>query len=243
MKTSAPCVFLAFAESPAVVRSISDDTGATPTQDWDQALNITMSAAPTFYTTPQEESRGGFRFLTITAFTYIAISNTSCTIGFAPNTPDLRAYSGHLYSPDDDLLVRIWYASAYTVQTNIAPKHTGRWLPPVRPGWACNNSIGVAGPLLVNSAKRDRAVWLGDLGIACATALLALCRDGLEAVRDSLGTLFLTSTPRRGDSPLLGRRQGSSAMARRAIRGVCLPCTTMRFGRVVGTGWIRTERS
>ena len=204
-----PQLSLAFAESPAFVRAISDDTGATPTQDWDQALNVTLPNSSTFYTTPKEKFRGGFRFLTINALAHIDVFNITCTIGFAPNTPDLRNYGGQFYTPSDDLLVRIWYAGAYTVQTNIAPKDTGRWLPQVRPGWAYNNSIGVTGPILVDGAKRDRAIWPGDLGIQGTTAFLALGADGLESVYHALETLFYYQNATTGRFPFAGPATGS----------------------------------
>ncbi|KAJ4307702.1 hypothetical protein N0V94_009644, partial [Neodidymelliopsis sp. IMI 364377] len=207
--TPTPHFSLAFTESPAFVRAISDDTGATPTQDWDQALNVTLPSGSTLYTTPTEKFRGGFRFLTINALTNIQISNITCTIGFAPNTPNLRDYGGHFYTPDDDLLVKIWYAGAYTVQTNIAPQDTGRWLPQVRPGWAYNNSIGVTGPLLVDGAKRDRAIWPGDLGIQGLTAFLALGADGLESVRNALDTLCFYQNATTGRFPFAGPATGS----------------------------------
>ena len=207
--TSTTQLSLAFAESPAFVRTISDDTGSTPTQDWDQALNVSLPLPSTFYTTPKERFRGGFRFLTINAFTRIEISNITCEIGFAPNTPNLRDYSGHFYTTNDDLLIRTWYAGAYTVQTNIAPKDTGRWLPQVRPGWAYNNSIGVTGPILVDGAKRDRAIWPGDLGVQGTAAFLALGADGLESVHNALETLFYYQNATTGRFPFAGPATGS----------------------------------
>ncbi|KAI8936150.1 hypothetical protein NX059_007645 [Plenodomus lindquistii] len=207
--TTTPQLSLAFAESPAFVRTISDDTGSTPTMDWDQALNVSLPPGSTFYTIPREKFRGGFRFLTINAFERLHVCNVTCEIGFAPNTPDLRNYGGHFYTPDDELLVKTWYAGAYTVQTNIAPKDTGRWLPQVRPGWAYNNSIGVSGPILVDGAKRDRAIWPGDLGIQGATAFLALGADGLDSIRNALDTLFYYQNATTGRFPFAGPATGS----------------------------------
>lgn len=64
------------------------------------------------------------------------------------------------------ILNRIWYAGAYAIQTNIAPQNTGRFLTQVKPGWDYNASLGVGkGPFLVDGAKRDQAIWPGDLGI------------------------------------------------------------------------------
>ncbi|KAG7126223.1 hypothetical protein HYQ44_001263 [Verticillium longisporum] len=52
---------LAFAESPAFVRAISDDTGAVHTQDYDKQLNVTVAAGTTAYKMPTERFRGGFK--------------------------------------------------------------------------------------------------------------------------------------------------------------------------------------
>ncbi|KAF2251771.1 glycoside hydrolase family 78 protein [Trematosphaeria pertusa] len=199
-----PQFSLAFAESPSFVRSISDDTGAVPTQDYDKALNVSLPRGPNFYVLPRERFRGGFRFLTICAFEPVTISNVTCEIGFAPGVGNLRDYSGHFYTPDDNFLVRTWYAGAYTVQTNIAPQDTGRFLPQVKPGWAYNASLGVAAPILVDGAKRDRAVWPGDLGIQGTTAFLAFGADGLVAFGNSLDTSFYYQNKTTGRFPFAG---------------------------------------
>ncbi|CAO2651846.1 Nn.00g001290.m01.CDS01 [Neocucurbitaria sp. VM-36] len=207
---SAPQFSLAFAESPAFAnRSISDDTGSTPTQDWDQALNVTLSPGSDFYRTPEERFRGGFRFLMIHAFDDVEISNVTCETAFAPETEDLRDYSGHFYTQGDDFLVRLWYAGVYTIQTNIAPRNTGRWLPQVRPAWAYNNTIGVGESVLVDGAKRDRAVWPGDLDIQGVTASLALGADGLTSVKNALETLFYYQNATTGRFPFAGPATGS----------------------------------
>lgn len=187
-----PQLSLAFAESPAHVGPISDDaTGSIASQDWDRELNVTVDAGDAVvYTMPQERFRGGYRFMTIVAKAPVTISNITCAIGFSPSQEDLRDYSGYFHAPGQDLLSRIWYAAAYTAQTNIGPVDTGRHLPQVQPGWAYNSSTGVAGPVLMDGAKRDRAVWPGDHGISGQTAFLALGDVGLEAFNNSLETMF-----------------------------------------------------
>lgn len=186
-----PQFSLAFAESPAHVGPISDDaTGSIASQDWDRELNVTVDAGDAVvYTMPQERFRGGFRFVTIVAKAPVTISNITCAIGFSPSQTDLRDYSGYFHAPGHDLLSRIWYAAAYTAQTNIGPVNTGRFLPQVQPGWAYNSSTGVAGPVLMDGAKRDRAVWPGDHGISGQTAFLSLGDVGLEAFNNSLETM------------------------------------------------------
>lgn len=197
IKTSAdrskgPQLSLAFSESPSHVGPISDDaTGSIASQDWDRELNVTVDGGDTVtYTMPRERFRGGFRIMTIVAKAPVTVSNITCAIGFLPSQADLRAYSGYFSAPGHDLLSRIWYAAAYTAQTNIGPVDTGRFLPQVQPGWAYNSSTGVAGPILMDGAKRDRAVWPGDHGISGQTAFLALGDVGLEAFNNSLETMF-----------------------------------------------------
>jgi hypothetical protein len=162
-------ISLSYTESPLFIGAWSDDTGPSPFSDWDQALIVTLpnstSDHPHKYTTPTDRFRGGFRYLTITANdslpSDVSISSITCSLGFHPGVSNPReAYRGYFYT-DDDVLVRTWYAGAYTVQTNIAPSDTGRFLPQVRPGWAYNASLGIPGSILLDGAKRDRAVWPG----------------------------------------------------------------------------------
>ncbi|MEW1864107.1 alpha-L-rhamnosidase [Streptomyces sp. NPDC088194] len=139
---------------------------------------------------PAGQLRGGFRYLTIVNQTAGAVELTgvSVEIAFAPNAADLRAYPNY-FSCDDDLLTRIWYAGAYTVQTNIVANNQGRvWGPPAV-GWNNGARIGESGDtVLVDGAKRDRTVWPGDLGISVLTDYVSL--GDMRTVRDSLQTLY-----------------------------------------------------
>lgn len=74
----------------------------------------------------------------------------------------------------DNSEFQLWYSGAYTVQTNTVPLDTGRQVPIVHSpgtyvrcvyaslptklitGWANNATLGVAGPIIVDGAKRDR---------------------------------------------------------------------------------------
>ncbi|OBR03908.1 Bacterial alpha-L-rhamnosidase domain-containing protein [Colletotrichum higginsianum IMI 349063] len=208
--SSGPHFSLAFAESPAFVRAISDDTGAVPTQDYDKALNVSLTATSSSrYTMPTERFRGGFKFVTIHAFRPVTISSVVCHLGYSPSQDDPSDYSGHFHTPDDDLLVRAWYAGVFTAQTNIAPPNTSRWLPQVKDGWAYNATLGAEGPMLLDGAKRDRAVWPGDLGIAGTTAYLGLGDVGLESVYYALETMFIYQNASTGALPFAGPTTGS----------------------------------
>ncbi|KAL0578767.1 hypothetical protein V5O48_003220 [Marasmius crinis-equi] len=212
--TSTPPVSLSFTESPQFIGESSDDTGASPFSDWDRALNVSIpssSLGESFsYTTPSEQFRGGFRYLTITATPEltdsVSISNVTCLLGFHPGVPNPQdAYRGYFWTPDDDILVRTWYAGAYTVQTNIAPPDTGRFLPQVRPGWAYNSTLGIPGPILLDGGKRDRAVWPGDLGISAPSSYLAFGPSyGYECVLNALETLFHFQNATTGMFPFAG---------------------------------------
>ncbi|KAK1529510.1 bacterial alpha-L-rhamnosidase domain-containing protein [Colletotrichum paranaense] len=211
--SSEPHFSLAFAESPSFVREISDDTGATPTQDYDKALNVTIPASssttPYAYTMPKERFRGGFKYLTLHAFRSVTITSIICHLAYSPSQPNPSLWAGHFHTPDDDLLTRIWHAGVFTAQTNIAPPNTSRWLPQVKPGWAYNATLGVEGPMLLDGAKRDRAVWPGDLGIAGTTAYLGLGDAGLESVFFALETMFLYQNASTGQLPFAGPTTGS----------------------------------
>ncbi|KAI8278514.1 hypothetical protein K4K60_006242 [Colletotrichum sp. SAR11_57] len=204
-----PHFSLAFAESPSFVREISDDTGAVPTQDYDKALNVSLAPSQTSYKMPTERFRGGFKYLTIHAFAPVTLSNIICHLAYSPSQPDPSAYHGHFHTPDDDLLTRAWYAGVFTAQTNIAPPNTSRHLPQVNPGWAYNATLGAEGPMLLDGAKRDRAVWPGDLGIAGTTAYLGLGPVGLESVYYALETMFMYQNATTGALPFAGPTTGS----------------------------------
>lgn len=86
--------------------------------------------------------------------------------------------------------------TAYTVQTNIIPNNTGRHLPHVRPGWQYSAPLGEGSPILVDGAKRDRAIWPGDMGISIPSCLLAFgSRLGWPAARNALETVLTHQHP------------------------------------------------
>ena len=115
---------------------------------------------------------GGFRFQLIRLQNAGTVTLTG--IGVAPRYENGGAptYQGWFLS-SDDTLNKIWYAGAYTVQTNTLPA----------------NEKGNSLPWLVDGAKRDRALWSGDLLTAGRTLMLSLGQGGLSYVQGSLITL------------------------------------------------------
>jgi hypothetical protein len=98
----------------------------------------------------------------------------SLELSFQPNWWDLRAYGGYPFSTDD-LINRIWYSSAYALQTNAVPPHTGRVYPLSPPtGWINNAFLGANGTSIsVDGSKRDRSVWADDLAIALPSVFVS----------------------------------------------------------------------
>jgi hypothetical protein len=135
--------------------------------------------------------RGGFRYLTLflltnSTDTALEISDVSCEIGFQPTWSNLRAYSGYWHSNDEDLN-KIWYSGAYTLQTNSVPINTGRWIPALSQGWANNGTLSNGSTVIVDGAKRDRAVWPGDMGIAVPSTFVSI--GDLDSVLNALATM------------------------------------------------------
>jgi hypothetical protein len=177
---------LAFSESSQYVGPTSDASNGGSGPDGALDAELTPGAS---WTMPQAKLRGGFRYLTLFAESdgTIAIDGVSLAISFTPSMTDLRAYDNYFYS-SDPLLNRIWYAGAYTAQTNTIAPTTGRvWGPPAS-GWDNSGTVGVGNEVLVDGAKRDRTVWPGDLGVSVPTEFASL--GDVTPTRNALTTLF-----------------------------------------------------
>ncbi|RPD52570.1 Six-hairpin glycosidase [Lentinus tigrinus ALCF2SS1-6] len=210
--TNSSSIALSFTESPVFISPVTSDDSTYPSanQSYDGVEPVPAPLPSGYWTQPAERLRGGYRYLTIvsTSDDPVTISNVSCAISFAPHILDLRDYSGYFYASDPafhdkNFLTKLWYAGAYTVQTNTVPLHTGRQIPMVRsPGWANNATLGVAGPIIVDGAKRDRAVWPGDMGIAVPTQFVST--NDLIPTRNALSTMFAAINPLTGALPESG---------------------------------------
>ncbi|TPX18807.1 uncharacterized protein E0L32_011486 [Thyridium curvatum] len=183
-------VGLAFTEAKNWIGEWSDDSNGSQKGPDGAIYSHFTTSGDVVYVMPDEKLRGGFRYMTlflISPAATVAIEDVSLEIGFQPTWPNLRAYQGYFHC-DDDLLNKIWYAGAYTLQTNAVPTNAGRHSPFLRTGWANNGTIGSGNTVIVDGAKRDRAVWPGDMGIAVPSAFVST--GDLESIRNALQAVY-----------------------------------------------------
>ncbi|KAE8352015.1 Six-hairpin glycosidase-like protein [Aspergillus coremiiformis] len=182
---------LAFSEARNWIGEWSDSSnGAFKGPDGALYANFTNDGSAS-YVMPDEYLRGGFRYLTVFLVTEdrasVDVEAVSLEIGFQPTWPNLRAYQGYFHS-NDDLLNRIWYSGAYTLQTNAIPADTSRQVPMLTTGWANNATMGLGDTILVDGAKRDRAIRPGNMGIVVHSAFVST--GDLESVKNALQVMY-----------------------------------------------------
>ncbi|KAI4521109.1 glycoside hydrolase family 78 protein [Schizophyllum commune Loenen D] len=192
---------LTFAESPLLINpTLSDDSVysvADMTSDGAQPIPGPLSKG--LWTQPISWQRGGFRYLTVslTAGDSVALYNVSVALTFSPNVDDLRDYKGYFCTKDtvgedQDLLTKIWYAGAYTIQTNIIAADQGRGkVASGASGWNNSGQIAKVGPVIHC-----------DIGIAGPAAFVAL--NELESIRSSLDEMFSLQDTTTGGLPYCG---------------------------------------
>ncbi|KZT65105.1 glycoside hydrolase family 78 protein [Daedalea quercina L-15889] len=217
--TSSSSLALSFTESSLYISPLTSDDSAVQdaNMSYDGVLPIPAPLETGLWTAPDYRLRGGFRFLTVvsTSDDPVTISNVSCAISFMPHWEDLRNYTGYFYtsdpeSDDEAFLTRVWYSGAYTVQTATIAADTGRADPPLgSPGWYNNATAGIASPVIIDGAKRGRAIWLGDMDIAVPTQFVSTY--DLLPGKNSIATIFSLMTE-EGELPYSGpplNEQGS----------------------------------
>ncbi|THG99300.1 hypothetical protein EW145_g7294 [Phellinidium pouzarii] len=229
--SNASALSLTFSESPVYVSPLTSDDSSFPSSNasYDGVEPVSAPLPHGLWTQPAFRLRGGFRYFTILSASddEVTISNITCTISFSPHIANMRDYAGYFsaedpVSEDSNFLTKIWYSGAYTVQTNIVPLNTGREVPFVSsPGWENNATLGVAGPIIVDGAKRDSCLARkvltslqiaydnlilkpppGDMGIAVPTAFVST--NDLKPVRNALSTMFVAINPVTGALPESG---------------------------------------
>lgn len=125
---------LSFTESPLFISPNTSDTSviACPCMSNDGVEMLPSPLTTGRFTQPPGLLRGGFRFLSIISKSEdpVTVSNLSVSIAFAA-LQNLTDYSGYfstkdLLFHDEDFLTKLWYAGAYTVQTNTIDVHQMR---------------------------------------------------------------------------------------------------------------------
>ena len=181
-------VGLAYSESSNYVGTNSDDSNGSNGGGTDGAVFASVtSTGVSSYTTPAASLRGGFRYLTLflNSNGWVDIKGVSLNFTPEPLMSNPAAYPNYFYC-NDNTLNQLWYAGAYTTEMDVINPAQGRAL--VSPGW--NNAFSIASgtTALVDGAKRDRAVWSGDVGISGSTLYIAL-GDTLS-VKNSLNEMY-----------------------------------------------------
>lgn len=130
-------------------------------------INFNNISSPDTYT---GGLRGGFRFEAIELRTPGTVELSGAGLNFMAYRATPAEYEGWFVSSDDELN-RMWYAGAYTAQMDMVP-------------------VGVAScfdqPVIFDGAKRDRAIWSGDLLISDPVALLSLGSNAAPYVAGSV---------------------------------------------------------
>jgi hypothetical protein len=179
-------VGIAFTESSLFVGPNSDASNGGSGSDGAVYASVTGKGS---YVMPSDKLRGGFRYLTIfmNSGGWVDLSSVSLHFTASPAMTDLRAYPNYFQS-NDDLLNRIWYAGAYTVQLNTLGANQGRQWPPPTSGWENDAELGEGTSFLTDGAKRDRTIWPGDMGVSQTTAFVST-NDAISA-RGALNVLY-----------------------------------------------------
>ena len=125
---------------------------------------------------------GGFRFEAITLSTPGTIVLKGAGLQFGGGYLASPAdYQGYFLS-SSDAFNTMYYDGTYTEQLNMQPAGTNR----------------AAEPSVLDGAKRDRAIWSGDLGIEGQGIADTLGSNGNNYVKQSLLTLITSSKPGGG---------------------------------------------
>ncbi|KAH0083736.1 bacterial alpha-L-rhamnosidase domain-containing protein, partial [Aureobasidium melanogenum] len=177
-------IAITYSESSQWISGIACD--ATQDSGMDEALWFYPSG-PGVVSVDRQHERGGFRYLSLIHNTTGDIEITQVTVEFTPSptAEDLRNYTGFFHS-DDELLNRIWYAGAYTIQGQINSSVPGDTVAPW--SWYANTTIANSSVVLVDGAKRDRLIWPGDMHVITPSLFVSTSDDA--AITNSIDNLF-----------------------------------------------------
>jgi hypothetical protein len=118
--------------------------------------------------------RGGFRFAAIELRTAGTVQLSAAGVTFKAFRAGPELYQGWFISSDDQLN-RMWYSGAYTAQMDMVP-------------------AGVAScfsrPVIFDGAKRDRAIWSGDLLVTNPVALLSIGSNSVPSIKGAIDSIM-----------------------------------------------------
>ncbi|KAF3934133.1 hypothetical protein ABW20_dc0100506 [Dactylellina cionopaga] len=190
-----------FTESPNFIGRHSD---ATTNSEFDLPLDQDIVAGNNTF--GKIYVRGAFKYMTVWVnenATYggaapsFTLSDLYIPYAAMPHFENPKAYTGYFHS-SDNLLNRIWYAGAYTLQlSTVNPEEGGSLVDFNRqvdhnhfpPGaWASNFTVSNGSSVTTDGAKRDRMVYAGDMTIAVPG--IAVSTYDLDSIKNALETLF-----------------------------------------------------
>ena len=118
--------------------------------------------------------RGGYRFAAVELRTAGTVRLSATGVNFKAFRAGPDRYQGWFISSDDQLN-RMWYSGAYTAQMDMVP-------------------AGVAScftrPVIFDGAKRDRAIWSGDLVVTDPVALLSIGSNSVPSIKGAIDSIM-----------------------------------------------------
>jgi hypothetical protein len=145
-------------------------SGSNYKNDHGSAINLSVNGANTY----TGGLRGGFRFMAIRLTTSGSVSLTSAGVNFRAYRAAPAQYQGWFMSSDNQLN-SMWYAGAYTAHMDMVPA-----------GVASCFSV----PVIFDGAKRDRAIWSGDLMVSDPAAWLSVGTNSAPYIRGSVNAFL-----------------------------------------------------
>ena len=140
------------------------------TNDNGSQINLTVGPARRYV----GGLRGGFRFAAIELRTAGTVRLSAAGVTFKAFRAGPDRYQGWFLSSDDQLN-RMWYSGAYTAQMDMVP-------------------VGVAScftrPVIFDGAKRDRAIWSGDLVVTDPVALLSIGSNSVPSIKGAIDSIL-----------------------------------------------------
>jgi hypothetical protein len=168
-RSGTPVMRAAYSEARQFMSAKGDGGGAFNAGDKYRANSYTIRGTGTIN---HQLIQGGQRFQEITLTSPGSVTLSAVGIRFSAYRATADKYQGHFLSSSDELN-KIWYAGTYTNELSMLP-------------------AGLAGnqlPLILDGAKRDRNVWIGDIYVEGPTNYVSLGANGNEYLKQSIRLL------------------------------------------------------